>query len=177
MGGGSPTGHQVQIVHGVSDGSENQPDRNRKLHDPHRVCEQRAARQGARPGAARRRAEKQHASTFTPSFTRKMMLSTITGGVKPTSIVVGISRSGTILRNLNQAAVGANEPMPSVSKKATTAPRPIASTFGLARFWSADRMSTKVKSRLVRTRGMRRAISIAYPSAITERSAMAHRRS
>ena len=46
----------------------------------------------------------------------------IAGGVWPTSMVGGISRSGTSLRNLNHAIVGANEPIPRVSKKLVIAP-------------------------------------------------------
>ena len=53
-------------------------------------------------------------------------------------MVGGISRSGTSLRNLSQAVVGANEPMPSVSKKLTTAP-------------SDDRL--ELRSRALRDRG------------------------
>ena len=45
-------------------------------------------------------------------------------------MVGGISRSGTSCRNFSQAVVGANEPIPSVSKKLTTAPSRIASSFG-----------------------------------------------
>ena len=48
----------------------------------------------------------------------------IVGRVCPTFNVPGISRSGTILKNLNTAVVGANEPMPSVSKKLVTNPMP-----------------------------------------------------
>ena len=51
-----------------------------------------------------------------------MTLSAMAGGVSPTSMVGGISRSGTMRRNFNHAVVGANEPMPSVSKKLTTRP-------------------------------------------------------
>ena len=38
--------------------------------------------------------------------------------------------SGTMRLNLIQAVVVAKEPMPSVSKKLVTAPRPMASTLG-----------------------------------------------
>ena len=62
-----------------------------------------------------------------------MMLSAIAGGVRPTNRVGGISRSGTMRRNLNQAVVVANEPMPSVSRKFTTAPRARASAPGATR--------------------------------------------
>src|SRR5215210_1780413 len=90
-----------------------------------------------------------------------MMLSTITGGVRPTSIVGGIRRSGTIRRNLNQAAVGANEPMPSVSKNATTAPSPIASRLGAMRSAIAAFVRTSEKARMARTSGTRSAFSMA----------------
>ena len=60
------------------------------------------------------------------------------GGVSPTSIVGGM-RSGTSLRNFSQAVVGANEPMPSVSKKLTIAPSPIASSVGRAPLATASR--------------------------------------
>ena len=59
------------------------------------------------------------------------------GGVSPTSMVCGISRSGTSRRNLSHAVVGANEPIPSVSKKLTIAPTAIASRLGTA--WRCDR--------------------------------------
>ena len=61
------------------------------------------------------------------------MDSAIDGGVSPTSIVGGISRSGTSRRNLSHAAVGANDPIPSVSKKLTIAPRMSVSAVGSAR--------------------------------------------
>src|SRR3954466_13201759 len=61
------------------------------------------------------------------------MLSARDGGVRPQNMVCGISRSGTMRRNLNQAVVGANEPMPSVSRKFTTAPRARASAPGATR--------------------------------------------
>ena len=51
-----------------------------------------------------------------------MIDSAIDGGVSPVSIVWGISRSGTKPRNFSHAAVGAKEPIPSVSKKFTMAP-------------------------------------------------------
>jgi len=78
-------------------------------------------------------------STCTPRRIRKMTLSAIAGGVSPTSIVGGISRSGTMRRNFSHAVVGANEPIPRVSKKLTTAPSRIASTFGAARSAMAAR--------------------------------------
>ena len=53
-----------------------------------------------------------------------MNASAIVGSVWPTLSVPGISRSGTILKNLKTAVVGANEPMPSVSKKLVTKPVP-----------------------------------------------------
>ena len=51
----------------------------------------------------------------------------IVGSVWPTFSVPGIRRSGTILKNLKIAVVGANEPMPSVSKKFVTKPVPNSS--------------------------------------------------
>ncbi len=58
----------------------------------------------------------------------------IVGSVWPTFSVPGIRRSGTILKNLKIAVVGANEPMPSVSKKFVTKPVPSSSadSFGFA---------------------------------------------
>ena len=56
----------------------------------------------------------------------------IVGSVCPTFSVPGISRSGTILKNLKTAVVGANEPMPSVSKKFVTKPMPSCAGFGTA---------------------------------------------
>jgi hypothetical protein len=47
----------------------------------------------------------------------KMMACVIVGSAWPTFSVPGISSSGIRLRNLIQAVVDANEPMPSVSKK------------------------------------------------------------
>ena len=70
-----------------------------------------------------------------------MMLWTIACGVSPTSRVGGISRSGTIRRSFIQAVVGAKQPIPSVSKKLTTAPSTSASAVGVARFASAARTS------------------------------------
>ena len=55
----------------------------------------------------------------------------IVGSVWPTFSVPGISRSGTILKNLKIAVVGANEPMPSVSKKLVTNPVPSSSAVSL----------------------------------------------
>ncbi len=56
-----------------------------------------------------------------------MNASAIVGIVCPTFNVPGISRSGTSLKNLNALVVGANEPMPSVSKKLVTKPVPSSS--------------------------------------------------
>lgn len=79
-------------------------------------------------------------STNTPSRIRKMNPCVIDGGVWPTSMVHGISRSATILRNLNHAIVGAKDPMPSVSKKLVTAPKRMASAFGRLR-WRTTALS------------------------------------
>ena len=49
----------------------------------------------------------------------------------PASIVIGISRSGTSLRNFIHAMVGAKDPIPKVSKKLVTAPRITGSSLGL----------------------------------------------
>ena len=76
-----------------------------------------------------------------------MIPSAIDGGVSPTSIVCGISRSGTSLRNLSQAVVGANEPIPSVSKKLTIAPTTIASRLGTARAAIAARIRTNAEQK------------------------------
>ena len=43
-----------------------------------------------------------------------------------------MSSSGTMRRSLNTDVVGANEPIPSVSKKFVTAPRPICVVVGRA---------------------------------------------
>ena len=69
-------------------------------------------------------------------------LSAIAGGVRPAIIVGGISRSGTIRLNFIHAVVCANELIPNVSKKLTTAPSSSASTLGVARAAIAARAST-----------------------------------
>jgi hypothetical protein len=53
------------------------------------------------------------------------------GNVCPTFSVPGIRRSGTILRNLKMAVVGANDPMPRVSKKLVTNPVPTSTAVSL----------------------------------------------
>jgi hypothetical protein len=70
-------------------------------------------------------------STSTPSRMRKIAAWVMVGSVCATIIVHGIHRSGTSRRNLSQASVGANEPMPSVSKKLVAAPTATASALGL----------------------------------------------
>ena len=52
----------------------------------------------------------------------KISACAITGSAWPTSIVPGMSSSGTRRSNRNAAVVVANEPMPSVSKKLVTKP-------------------------------------------------------
>ncbi len=47
--------------------------------------------------------------------------------------VPGIFSSGTIRRSLKTEVVGANDPMPSVSKKFVTAPTAISKNVGRAR--------------------------------------------
>ncbi len=55
--------------------------------------------------------------------------------------------SGTMCRNLIHAVVVAKEPMPSVSKKLVTAPRPMASALGcVSPRFAAVRMRTMVKA-------------------------------
>jgi hypothetical protein len=49
------------------------------------------------------------------------------GSVCPTLSVPGMSRSGTTLKNLKMAVVGAKEPIPRVSKKFVTNPVPNSS--------------------------------------------------
>src|SRR5258708_40104084 len=49
---------------------------------------------------------------------------TTVGSVWPTFSVPGMIRSGTILKNRNDAGVVAKDPMPSVSKKLVIAPTP-----------------------------------------------------
>src|SRR5258708_23150600 len=89
-----------------------------------------------------------------------MIDSTTAPAVRQTRMVGGISRSGTSLRNFSQAVVGANEPMPSVSKKLTTAPSPSVSRVGHARPAIAALTSTIVKTSVARPIGIRSAISI-----------------
>ena len=59
-----------------------------------------------------------------PTLTTPMKISpcATVGSVWPTFSVPGIVSSGTTRRNLNAAVVGANEPMPRVSKKFVTKP-------------------------------------------------------
>ena len=52
----------------------------------------------------------------------KMKAWMTTGGVCPSIIVPGISSSGTTCLSLNSEVVGANDPIPSVSKKFVTKP-------------------------------------------------------
>ena len=52
----------------------------------------------------------------------KMIAWVTVGTTWPTLSVPGINSSGTIFQARNIAVVGANEPMPSVSKKFVTAP-------------------------------------------------------
>jgi hypothetical protein len=52
------------------------------------------------------------------------------GSVWPAFNVPGITRSGTILKNLKTAVLVANEPIPSASKKLVTNPRPIIGGVG-----------------------------------------------
>jgi hypothetical protein len=75
-------------------------------------------------------------------------------------MVGGISRSGTRRRNFSQAVVGANEPMPRVSKKLTIAPRTTDSSVGAARAAMAARTRKKVKNAMARPSGTRSATSI-----------------
>ena len=56
----------------------------------------------------------------------KMKAWITTGGVWPIIMVPGISSSGTTFLSLNRDVVGANEPMPSVSKKFV--PKPTANS-------------------------------------------------
>src|SRR5258708_11635024 len=55
---------------------------------------------------------------------------TTVGSVWPTFSVPGMIRSGTILKNRNDAVVVAKDPMPSVSKKLVIAPTPSDSGVG-----------------------------------------------
>ena len=52
----------------------------------------------------------------------KMKAWMTTGGVCPIIIVPGISSSGTTCLSLKREVVGANDPIPSVSKKFVTKP-------------------------------------------------------
>src|SRR5918995_5287643 len=78
-------------------------------------------------------------------------------------MVGGISRSGTSFRNLNQAMVGAKEPIPSVSKKLVIAPRTTASGLGGACCAIAAFKRMKMKASVARMSGTSRATSIASP--------------
>ena len=86
----------------------------------------------------------------TATMAMKMSASAMVGGVWPTLSVPGISRSGTMRRSLKNDVVGANEPMPSVSKKFVTKPTAICAHVGHATV--ADRSPG---------RGLRRASTIA----------------
>src|SRR5215210_7242711 len=91
------------------------------------------------------------------------------GSECPTSMVGGISRSGTSLRTLNQAMVVANEPMPSVSKKFVIAPITRDSALGRARLATTARSSMIVKASIARPSGTKSAISMATPLAPSKR--------
>ena len=69
-------------------------------------------------------------STSTGMTDMKMNAWATVGSVCPAFSVPGITRSGTILKNLNIAVVVANDPMPSASKKLVTPPITIWSRFG-----------------------------------------------
>ena len=84
----------------------------------------------------------------------------IVGSVWPTFSVPGISRSGTILKNLKIAVVGANDPMPSVSKKLVTKPVPSSSALsrGLALVTALHQIDdVERRERAERRRATRRA--------------------
>ena len=110
--------------------ASNRRDRDDQLDHPDAAPSRPAARRASRPSrSARMQPTSRTGSTITPSRIRKMKaLQHRRQRVRPTSMVCGIRRSGTSLRNLNQAVVGANEPIPSVSKKLVTAPSSIASS-------------------------------------------------
>src|SRR5271165_584723 len=61
------------------------------------------------------------------------------GTVCPTLRVPGMSLSGTLARALKSAVVGANDPMPSVSKKSVTAPTKISYPEGRSVPWLGAR--------------------------------------
>ena len=90
-------GEQVEIGHRIGARGEHEADRDDDLDDPDpRPRDQRRADE---PAEQRRRSTQPNSSTgstSTPSRIRKMMLSAIAGGVRPTSRVGGISRSGTM---------------------------------------------------------------------------------
>jgi hypothetical protein len=67
---------------------------------------------------------------------------------------------------LSHAVVGAKLPIPSVSKKLTTAPTARLSRLGTARFATADFMSTIVNIKVARTIGTSKAMSMTAPQAI-----------
>jgi len=105
-------------------------------------------------------------STSTPSKIRKITACAMVGSEWPTSIVCGISRSGTSLRNLNQAVVGAKEPMPSVSKKLVSAPSTRLSPVGRAAARKAARPRIIANAAIARPSGIKSAISMAAPFAM-----------
>ena len=90
-----------------------------------------------------------------------MMLSAIAGGVSPTSMVGGISRSGTMRRNLNQAVVGANDAdAERVEEADDRSDQRSASKFGTVRLAIAERARMSANSRIARLSGTRSAINI-----------------
>ena len=89
------------------------------------------------------------ASRIGSTRTRLMKISAcaIVGSAWPLFNVAGRKLSGISLRNFSQAVVGANEPMPSVSKKFVTAPSAIASALGRScrAGWRPDQQYREVR--------------------------------
>jgi hypothetical protein len=79
----------------------------------------------------------------------KMNACAIVGSACPALRVPGMTRSGTIFRNLKAAVDVANDPMPSASKKLVTNPSPICSGLGKRASvdgvgWRAPRLRTAI---------------------------------
>jgi hypothetical protein len=67
----------------------------------------------------------------TETMAMKMYAWAMVASVWPTFSVPGIFSSGTRLRSLSTAVVGANEPIPNVSKKEVTKPSATSKRVGL----------------------------------------------
>ena len=130
LGGCSSRRKHFEIGHCIEDRRNQQGDGNGELDQPdlglrnHRRPDQPAEHQ------CKRAPDDQHRVDEQPKQDQEDEGLGMDGSEWPTSIVAGIRRSGTSLRNLNQAMVGANDPIPRVSKKLVTAPSSRPSAFG-----------------------------------------------